>query len=118
MCKKSCSLGLLSASERSKSMLGHYAVSLAGHDKGKIYFVVGSRKTAAGEDMLLLANGKSRPLSSPKSKKPKHVCILKERDEGVASRLEAGQGADDSVLIRSLREFGKNRFCDHCEKEA
>lgn len=118
MCKKSCILGLLSADERSKSMLGRYAVSLAGHDRGKIYLVVGLRGEGGRGELILLADGKSHPAGSPKAKKPKHVQVLKQRDESVAERLAAGQGVDDSVLIHSLREFGKSRNCDHCEKEA
>lgn len=43
-------------------------VSLAGHDKGKLYQVVGEDK-----GKLLLADGKNKTLAKPKTKSPKHV---------------------------------------------
>lgn len=43
-------------------------VSLAGHDKGKLYQVVGEEK-----GKLLLADGKNKTLAKPKIKSPKHV---------------------------------------------
>ncbi len=109
MCKISCNLGLLSDTDSSKNAVGHYAVSLAGHDNGKIYLVVGVKREPGGAQMLLLADGKSRPCGNPKAKKPKHVCVLKCMDEAVAGKLQAGERVDDSVLIHSLREFGKSR---------
>ena len=43
-------------------------VSLAGHDKGKLYQVIGEEK-----GRLLLADGKNKTLAKPKIKSPKHV---------------------------------------------
>ena len=108
----SCKNGHLSGTEGAKNVVGHYAVSLAGHDFGKIYFVVGTCGEAKKEGLLLLCDGKSRPLGKPKAKKRRHVQILRERDDELALLLTSGRGADDSVLIRKLREFGKSRCCD------
>jgi hypothetical protein len=46
---------------------GDVVVSKAGHDKG-LFLVIGEE---AG--LLLLANGKQRPLGKPKRKKPMHI---------------------------------------------
>jgi hypothetical protein len=46
---------------------GDIVISKAGHDKG-LFCVIGEE---AG--LLLLANGKQRPLEKPKKKKPMHV---------------------------------------------
>lgn len=43
-------------------------VSLAGHDKGKLFMVIGR----SGE-RLLLCDGKNRRMDNPKCKSPKHV---------------------------------------------
>ena len=43
-------------------------VSLAGHDKGKLYQIVGEDKGS-----LLLADGRIKTLAKPKIKSPKHV---------------------------------------------
>ena len=43
-------------------------MSLAGHDKGTLYVVVGE-----SENKLLLCDGKNKLLKSPKSKNKKHL---------------------------------------------
>jgi len=43
-------------------------VSLAGHDRGKLYIVTG-----AADGRFLVCDGKGRPMADPKSKNPKHV---------------------------------------------
>lgn len=45
-------------------------VSLAGHDRGKLFQVVGWQ-----EDRVLLCDGKNRRLTNPKRKSPKHVRV-------------------------------------------
>lgn len=50
---------------------GQIVRSLAGHDQGSLYYVVGEE----GE-YLLLANGKQRKVSSPKRKKLRHTETL------------------------------------------
>ncbi len=45
-------------------------VSLAGHDRGKLYQVVGVR-----EERLLLCDGRNRRLENPKRKSPRHVSV-------------------------------------------
>lgn len=108
----SCKNGLLSGTEGAKTAVGHYAVALAGHDRGKIYFVVGVSGETGTRGDILLCNGKSRPLGKPKRKKRMHVQILRKRDDEIAGELLAGRAPDDSVIIRKLREFGRNHDCD------
>ena len=103
----SCKKGILSPVERVNSVVGHAAVSLAGHDAGKIYFVIGVMDPCEKGEMLLLSDGCARPFSVPKAKKAKHVCVLKYRDEGIADALKAGKTVDDSVIIRGLKEARK-----------
>lgn len=118
MCKKTCANGLFSGADGLKTALGHYAVSLAGHDSGKIYLVVGVGRDRAGKPMLLLADGKSRPAANPKAKKPMHVTVLKQRDEILAGLIASGKAVEDPALVRSVKEFRKGAENDHCEKEA
>lgn len=112
MCAFSCNYGLLLGVESNKKALGHYAAALSGHDSGKIYLVVGFREDKQGAAMLLLADGKSRPVDKPKAKKLKHVAVLKAMDEGIASKLEAGERVDDSEIIHSLKKVRNDRHCD------
>ena len=52
-------------------MIGMFAISKAGHDKGRMYLVVGQEK-----DLVLLADGKTRTMENPKRKKTKHIQII------------------------------------------
>ena len=104
--------GLLRGSNGAENAIGHYAVSLAGHDSGKIYLVVGHAGGAGKAELLLLCDGKARPFGRPKVKKRMHVTVLREMDDGIAASINAGERVDDSVLIHSLRGFRKGRSCD------
>lgn len=53
-------------------MTGLLAYSLAGHDKGKIYFIIKEEK-----DYFWLVDGDVRSLENPKRKNKKHVQIIK-----------------------------------------
>lgn len=53
-------------------MLGMFAVSKAGHDKGRMYLVIRDEG-----DTVYLADGKIRTLENPKRKKKKHLQIIK-----------------------------------------
>ena len=74
-----------------------------------IYRVLRAQKTSSGTMQYRL---RGTILGKPKAKKRRHVQILRERDDELALLLTSGRGADDSVLIRKLREFGKSRCCD------
>ena len=50
--------------------------SLAGHDKDKVYVIVG-----LDEQFTYLADGERKPLQSPKKKKKKHVQLIREQHE-------------------------------------
>ena len=47
---------------------GSVVRSMAGHDKGTLYLVLGAEK-----DRMLLCDGKRRPLDRPKRKSGKHI---------------------------------------------
>ncbi len=48
-------------------------VSLAGHDAGELFMVVGSQA-----NRLSLADGKGRTMAVPKSKRPRHVRLIRQ----------------------------------------
>lgn len=105
----SCNDGPLSGAERSKKVLGHAAISLAGHDSGKIYLITGILNPGGKGEILLLANGRSRRFSCPKAKKTMHVRVLPFRSAKAAELLLAGMAVDDSVIVHALKEaVGEN----------
>ena len=90
-----------------KSCLGRYAVSLAGHDSGKIYLVVGQvfAEGFAAPKAFLLANGRSRKAATPKLKKRMHVRILTQEDAVLAAKLQSGAAVTDAEVIHSINCF-------------
>ena len=69
----------------------------AGRDQEKLFYVIGS-----GEEFLLLANGKDRPLDRPKRKKRKHVQKVLRSETRVAEKLRRGDKVLNSELRRDL----------------
>ena len=59
-------------------MIGYFAISLAGHDKGQMYLIVGEEK-----DILFLADGNNRKMDHPKKTKKKHLQIIKKNADAV-----------------------------------
>ena len=74
---------------------GMLAKSLAGHDKDKVYVIVG-----LDEQYTYLADGERKTLQSPKKKKKKHVQIIIEKYD-----LE---NVDDVAIKRLLKVRNKD----------
>lgn len=73
--------------------------SLAGHDKGREYVVLGTDGTNA-----LLSDGKTRKLTNPKRKSLKHLCLGKAGSAQLAAALSSGT-ATDSAVRKELARF-------------
>ena len=72
-------------------------VSTAGHDKGKLFYVIDTDET-----FLYLANGKDRTLDKPKRKKRRHVQKVLRSETRVAGKLQSGDKVLNSELRRDL----------------
>ena len=75
---------------------GGLARSLAGHDKGQLYIIIG----VSGE-YVTLSDGRKRPSDRPKRKNKKHLQIIHEYDENFGKRMESSVSVRDEE-IRSL----------------
>ena len=73
---------------------GGIAESLAGHDRGKLYLIVG---VAGGR--VLVADGASHTAQRPKKKNAKHLRLLPLFRLEIAERI--GQGKDENSNIRA-----------------
>ena len=62
------------------SLIGRFAVSLAGHDKGTTYLVIKQEN-----DSVYLVDGKFHPLAKPKKKNQKHIRLEEFRVEDFMS---------------------------------
>jgi ribosomal protein L14E/L6E/L27E len=72
----------------------------AGRDCGKLFFVLG----VEGE-YLLLADGKSRRVESPKRKKSKHVLLIADDDGRISAKIRGEEKITNSELRKALAAY-------------
>ena len=88
------------------SLIGRFAVSLAGHDKGTTYLVIKQEN-----DSVYLVDGKFHPLAKPKKKNQKHIRLEEFRIEDFMSKsiLEKEKMFDHEIkyAIKQLSERSK-----------
>ena len=77
--------------------------SIAGRDKGKFFFVLDTE----GE-FLMLADGKTRRLESPKRKKRKHTAFVERSDCRIAEQIRSEEKVTNSELRRTLAAYGED----------
>ena len=71
--------------------------SAAGRDRGEIFAVL-----AVEGEYLLLADGKSRKVASPKRKKRRHVRFVAPGGDRLSEKIRGEAGITDSELRRTL----------------
>lgn len=76
--------------------------SLAGRDKGKLFFVIDT-----DGDYVLLADGKGRKLEKPKRKKRRHIEMILGTDSRVGEKIKTGEKVLNSELRRELAGFSQ-----------
>lgn len=80
-------------------MIGMFAISKAGHDKGKMYVVIDEEN-----DLLYLADGKIRKLENPKKKKKKHLQIVgKDLDPVIVQKLTQKQTLYNEEIKHAIK---------------
>lgn len=68
-------------------MTGMFAISKAGHDKGRMYVIL-----KEDGEYVYLADGRIRTVENPKKKKKKHIQSVKSGiDEALAAKLRSAQ---------------------------
>ena len=67
--------------------IGDVVISIAGHDVGSIYVVVGEC-----QDRILLSDGKIKKLEDPKKKNPAHVILMTKGDPKVRMMITEQTG--------------------------
>ena len=74
--------------------------SVAGRDQGKLFIVL-----AVEGEYLLLADGKSRKLESPKRKKRRHVLFVAADDSRLSDKIKSEEKITNSELRRTLAAY-------------
>lgn len=88
--------------ETYENLIGRFAFSRAGHDKGSLYAIV-----AANERSLSLADGAIKKLAAPKEKNRRHLQLTNASlPPELISRLREGSLRDEE-LMRALRLYQK-----------
>ncbi len=72
----------------------------AGRDKGKLFVVL-----AVEGEYLLLADGKSRKVESPKRKKRRHVLFVADDVTRLAEKIKSQEKITNSELRRTLATY-------------
>ena len=72
----------------------------AGRDKGKLFAVL-----AVEGEYLLLADGKSRKVESPKRKKRRHVQFVAEGDGRLSNKIKSEETITNSELRKALAVY-------------
>ena len=82
---------------------GDVVRSLAGRDKGRLFFVL-----ACDGQYAILADGRMRKLETPKRKKLRHVQAVSRPGTPVAEKLLSGDRVLNSELRKELAILGQD----------
>ena len=74
--------------------------SVAGRDQGKLFVVL-----AVEGEYLLLADGKSRKVESPKRKKRRHVLFVASDESRLSEKIKSEEKITNSELRRTLAAY-------------
>lgn len=77
--------------------VGDLVVSTAGRDKGDYFLVVNVENNVA-----LIVNGKSRKVTTPKSKNVKHLMVLPASLIEIAERIQTGKPIGNQTVHRAI----------------
>ena len=81
-------------------MTGIFAVSTSGHDKNKLYVIVGS-----DDKSVYLADGISKTAQNPKKKNVKHIQVIKNVPEEIRAVLQSSDTLNDLNIKRAIKLY-------------
>jgi ribosomal protein L14E/L6E/L27E len=82
-------------------MIGQFATSKAGHDKGRLYVVVGQE-----DDFVYLSDGRLKGLDRPKKKRRKHIQPINAQvEDSLQERLRAGEKVYPEEIKYALKQY-------------
>ncbi len=72
-----------------------------GRDKGRLFVIVG----LVSGNYVQIADGTTHRMADPKLKNAKHLILLEQVDQGIASRLKTGPAVADHHIVTALRVY-------------
>ena len=82
-------------------VVGDLVVSTAGHDMGQFYVIV----DIIDKNYIALADGKNKPITSPKKKKIKHILSLDCRDVDFEQKISKKDVDSNAYIKKILKNF-------------
>lgn len=82
-------------------VVGDLVVSTAGHDIGQFYVIV----DIIDKNYVALADGKNKPITSPKKKKIKHILSLDCRDVDFEQKISKKDVDSNAYIKKILKNF-------------
>ena len=83
--------------------IGQLVLALRGRDAGRTFLIVGREDAGC----VLIADGRTRRLASPKKKKPKHLRVVAVLSPDACKRLEEGE-LRDRMIRRILGAYASD----------
>jgi hypothetical protein len=84
-------------------MLGMMAVSKAGHDKNKIYVIVGEDET-----YVYLSDGEFKKIETPKRKRKKHIQpIVNNIDTALSDKLHKNEVIRNEEIKKAIKDYDR-----------
>ena len=81
--------------------VGDLVVSTAGHDMGRFYVIV----EILDKNYVALADGKNKPIISPKKKKIKHILLLGQKDNDFEEKISQKDVDSNAYIKKILKNF-------------
>lgn len=81
--------------------VGDLVVSTAGHDMGQFYVIV----EILDKNYVALADGKNKPITSPKKKKIKHILSLGQKDDDFEEIISQKDVDSNAYIKKILKNF-------------
>lgn len=89
-------------------MLGEFATSKAGHDKDRLYLIVGEE----GE-CVYLCDGRLRGVEHPKKKKKKHIQIIhSSAQDALIQSIQQNLPGEQDEINRQIRMTLEDYLCN------
>ena len=89
-------------------MLGEFATSKAGHDKDRLYMIVGEE-----EECVYLCDGRLRGVEHPKKKKKKHIQIIhSSAQESLIQSIKQYLPGEETGIDQKIRETLEAYLCN------
>lgn len=85
-------------------MIGKFATSKAGHDKGKCYVIVGEE-----DEFVYLSDGRLKKLEMPKRKRKKHIQLINHTVSGeLLERLAGADKVNNEEIKYEIKKYLKH----------